>query len=226
MDVLKFSNYLGILDFLQEFISSRVAGLIFDQAVCSENLRAWSSGCTGRIIRVRSCSRRGITEHEKEEQINLQPSLVLDWKLSRSQNIDQPTELKGVLLYKRRWKPLPFRITRILGMMRLFFYNIGICTFHHFTPWQMVSLCTSWGLCSSLRSGKDIFTRSPKARSLQIVQRHISEPHSHILSLRYERQPILSWSRGQCSAADNQFTADGCWFGKTSSELCKCWKGR
>ena len=173
MDVLKFSNYLGILDFLQEFISSRVAGLIFDQAVCSENLRAWSSGCTGRM-RVRSCSRRGITEHEKEEQIDSQPSLVLDWKLSRSQNIDQPTELKGVLLYKRRWKPLPFRITRILRMMRLFFDNIGICTFHHFTPWQMVSPCTSWALCSSLRSGKDIFTRSPKARSLQIVQRHIS----------------------------------------------------
>ena len=107
-----------------------------------------------------------------------------------------------------------------------YFDNIGICTFHHFTPWQMVSPCTSWGLCCSLRSGKDIFSRSPKARSLQKVQRHIFEPHSHILSLRYERQPILSWSRGQCSAADNQFTADGCWFGKTSSELCKCWKGR
>ena len=105
-----------------------------------------------------------------------------------------------------------------------FFYNIEICTFHHFT--QMVSPCTSWGLCSSLRSGKDIFTRSPKARSLQKVQRHTSEPPSHILSLRYERQPILSWSRGQCSAADNQFTADGCWFGKTGSERCKCWKGR
>ena len=120
MDVLKFSNYLGILDFLQEFISLRVAGLIFEQAVYSENLQAWSSGYTGRM-RVRSCPRRGITEHEKEEQIDLQPSLVLDWKLSRSQNFDRPTELKGVLLYKRRWKPLPFRITRILGMMRLFF---------------------------------------------------------------------------------------------------------
>ena len=120
MNVLEFSNYLGILDFLQEFISLRVAGLIFEQAVYSENLRAWSSGYTGRM-RVRSCPRRGITEHEKEEQIDSQPSLVLDWKLSRSQNIDQPTELKGVLLYMRRWKPLPFRITRILGMMRLFF---------------------------------------------------------------------------------------------------------
>ena len=83
-------------------------------------LEGLANGYTGRM-RVRSCPRRGITGHEKEEQIDSQPSLVLDWKLSRSQNIDQPTELKGVLLYKRRWKPLPFRITRILGMMRLFF---------------------------------------------------------------------------------------------------------
>ena len=40
-----------------------------------------------------------ITEHEKEEHIDLQPSLVLDWELSQSQNINKPTELKGVLLY-------------------------------------------------------------------------------------------------------------------------------